>query len=423
MPKMAEYVQQLEHLKVDINEIADICDSHPGIKKWMYGIHNKDIGVKPHIHLYMNFGNDNIAFNDMAKWFNDEPHYFGHITGSGREKWARAALYLLHRGNSDKDKYQYDEDIIRSNYDYSPDIQKALKNEEKKEKYLSIPEYCEKVITGEILPNCPENYLCVFVCINDKGLIKKANNERVRRVINMRKEDRNQNVKVIFINGPGRSGKDFLAINFAQGQKDKSYCVSSSSNDSIQDYNGENTLILSDLRDDVYDFADLLKILDNHLPASMKSRYNNKYFIGNYIIITSSVDLSEWYKINYNDDREDMNQFLGRINIYIKIDTDNGTIKQYNNTERELYYSKYMFDDSVECVNFFPAAYKSNCKFFFRCVDVSPYARLENQIRMMKSLEDENLPDVLNCLAKEVSYLPGDIDKLKNVVKHPEEYN
>lgn len=419
MPKRFEYVQQLKHLKVKLEEIPDICEKYDSIKKYNIIVHDKDEGVEPHVHVQCNMGTTNKTFADVSKWFNDSPQYFTHI----RDKWSRAALYLLHRGNTDKDKHQYSPDEIISNYNFMEDLEKAQKNEENKLKYMTLQEYCEKVITGEILPNCPEKYLSDFDCINDKGLIKKAYNERVRRMINYRKENRSQDVKVIFITGPGRSGKDFMATQFAQGQKDKSYCVSSSSNDSMQDYSGENTLILSDLRDDVYEFSDLLKILDNHLPASMKSRYNNKFFIGNYIIITSSVDLSEWYKGNYNNDKEDMNQLLGRINIYIKIDPDNGTIKQYNRTDRETYYNKYMLDDSVECLNFFPAAYKNNCKFYFRCVDISPYARLENQIRMLKSLEDNDLPDVLSCLGKEVSYLPDDVKKLQHALKHPEEYN
>jgi len=72
--------------------------------------------------------------------------------------------------------------------------------------------------------------------------------------------------------------------------------VSSSSNDPLQDYKGEDVLVLDDLRDDSFSFADLLKILDNHTKSTSKSRYHNKNFIGDTIIITSTSPLEYWYQ-------------------------------------------------------------------------------------------------------------------------------
>ena len=76
------------------------------------------------------------------------------------------------------------------------------------------------------------------------------------------------------------------------------FCVSSSSNDPFQDYMGQKAIILDDLRDKAFingngtdNFEDLLKILDNNTNSSDKSRFNNKVFNGEVIVITSSVPL------------------------------------------------------------------------------------------------------------------------------------
>ena len=70
------------------------------------------------------------------------------------------------------------------------------------------------------------------------------------------------------------------------------YCVSSSSNDPFQDYLGQDAIIMDDLRDDVFGFADILKILDNHTSSSYRSRFSNKVFNGKMIVITTVIPLN-----------------------------------------------------------------------------------------------------------------------------------
>lgn len=95
---------------------------------------------------------------------------------------------------------------------------------------------------------------------------------------------------VIFIYGPEGSGKSSFAKHYCQKQG-KSYCLSSSSNDPLQDYRSQDVLILDDCRDSVFTYTDLLKLLDHTNRSTTKSRYSNKSFIGDTIIITSYVPL------------------------------------------------------------------------------------------------------------------------------------
>jgi hypothetical protein len=125
-----------------------------------------------------------------------------------------------------------------------------------------------------------------------------------------------RNMEVIFITGKAGSGK----TTYAKRMLDKlglDYCISSSSNDPFQDYLGQKAIILDDLRDKSFELEDLLKILDNNTKSSVKSRFNNKVFNGEMIIITSSVPINYWYKEYQYNGSEDLNQLYRRINQYI----------------------------------------------------------------------------------------------------------
>ena len=104
------------------------------------------------------------------------------------------------------------------------------------------------------------------------------------------------------------------------------YCVSSSSNDFMQDYLGQKGLILDDCRDRSFkSFEDCLKLLDNHTSSTVQSRFHNKSFNGEIIVITSSVPLSYWFRGKNNDGNyfnvanEDFVQLYRRISCYVEI--------------------------------------------------------------------------------------------------------
>ena len=102
---------------------------------------------------------------------------------------------------------------------------------------------------------------------------------------------------------------------------DYDFYVSSSSNDPFQDYLGQKVIILDDLRDDVFSFADLLKILDNNTASTMKSRFSNKVFNGEMIIITTEVPLSFWFRdFQFTQSgRDSLYQLYRRIVSYVKV--------------------------------------------------------------------------------------------------------
>ena len=76
---------------------------------------------------------------------------------------------------------------------------------------------------------------------------------------------------------------------------------------------GQKAIILDDLRDSSFEFEDLLKILDNNTSSSVRSRFANKVFNGEIIIITSSVPLNYWYKDLQFNRTETLDQLYRRI--------------------------------------------------------------------------------------------------------------
>lgn len=113
----------------------------------------------------------------------------------------------------------------------------------------------------------------------------------------------------------------------------------------MQDYKGEDVLILDDIRDTTFKFHDLLKILDNHTNSTITSRYSNKAFIGDTIIITTSIPISEWY---FNETKEDKEQLYRRIPTQMQFTKDVIKIFKY----RE-HLHKYVFVGQTPNVNMF----------------------------------------------------------------------
>ena len=96
------------------------------------------------------------------------------------------------------------------------------------------------------------------------------------------------------LQGPPRVGKSTFCKVYARKQG-LHVCSSSSSNDFLQDYQQEEVLILDDLNYHAISITDMLKVLDPHCKASIKSRYHNKLFCGEIIFICTNIPIIEWY--------------------------------------------------------------------------------------------------------------------------------
>lgn len=243
--------------------------------------------------------------------------------------------YLLHLNNPDKT--QYDRDNIKTNMsDTQLDEYLSTTDSERPHNHKMIDNLLARIGTGEIREYNRFDYIDDITLARNANLFKTAFKNRSEKVM----RNPNRNIEVIFINGNAGCGKTTYAKMLAKNYGDGSYYISSSSNDSMQDYAGQDVLILDDLRDNAFDFADFLKLLDNHTASSIKSRYFNKTFLGKCIIITSTKEMTDWY-MNSNENR---NQFYRRVSAYIKMDEK--TINVYEvkyNDHLNCYYNDFAY--------------------------------------------------------------------------------
>lgn len=307
-----EIVSDSTHLKE--SKVLDTIKQYKTIKEWAYILHDKDKDEdgklkNSHYHVYLWF--ESAVDTDMvAHWFGLKKNFIKKIQGRKKD----ILLYLTHKNAPEK--YQYQDDQVKSNFDLKAYIDK----ENKYERLSNFTEYSYAQHITYIYENFTERErIKAHQYLKDNWLLHCEYLET--------KGDRN--MKVIFINGVAGSGKTTYAKKLAEAKK-MDYYVSSSNNDALGGYKGQKVLILDDARDSTFSFNDFLKLLDNHTSSSVRSRYNNKVFNGEIIIITSVVPLAQWYSgIDSKITEESKTQLYRRINEYYEMDKK--TIKAYTN--------------------------------------------------------------------------------------------
>ena len=83
MAKRAEIVGLYPENGWDYDSIESILKSRTSIKRYILALHDQDVDadgkpVKPHHHVYLDFGNTNWQYEDIAKWFNIPPNNLTH---------------------------------------------------------------------------------------------------------------------------------------------------------------------------------------------------------------------------------------------------------------------------------------------------------------------------------------------------------
>lgn len=313
----------------EYDDIKNIVTEWSKTKKFRYYVkaHNDEPNdPNPHYHLVLVF-RDPTAFEQIKAKFP-----YGDIENAKSVK--NCVQYLVHM--NDLSKTQYDFSTIFTN---DGNIDK-FKLQSVANQMLKLDDYIHRIDNGEIREFNLTEYVPIDIFSKYKTHIINALEFYRRKV--MTNADRN--IKVMIFTGETGTYKTTYAKQYCKNLH-KSFCVSSSSNDPMQDYKGEDVLILDDIRDTTFRFHDLLKVLDNHTNSSIASRYSNKAFIGDTIIITSSQKLSQWY---FNETREDKDQLYRRITTQMQFTKDTITIYEYNEKAH-----KYVLFGTVPNVNNF----------------------------------------------------------------------
>lgn len=289
-----EIVTDVDKLRVDLQEVFM---NYKTIKQWAYIVHDKD-DTRPHYHIYLHF-DTGVDTALVAKWFDVPENFINKVKG----RQSDMLKYLTHSNASQKFKHQYDASEVIANFDFEKTIEES-----------------------QIVGNFDQySYAQQLAYVNSLDVSEKTRMftqlEKLWKIkcqSDCLKTERN--IQVIFVTGKSGTGKTFFAKRLME-KLGYDYCVSSSSNDPFQDYLGQKGIILDDLRDSSFELNDLLKILDNYTNSSVRSRFTNKVFNGEIIIITSSVPIKYWYSWlkGYDEGRDSLIQLYRRINTCVVV--------------------------------------------------------------------------------------------------------
>ena len=344
--KLMEIVSDIDHMGEESLSKGIVSNY---VQDWLYILHDKDTYTeedekrnnehkkgtlkKAHYHIYLRL-KDSTNIKYIASAFNVPENFVSRVKG----KWVDAMLYATHRNAPEK--YQYSDEEVVSNFDFTT----VRDKEEKKKsdnKYLDT--IIDKIDSGEIREYNLTKYISMKDYIKFERQIKRAFEYRTQK---MKGIDRD--MKCIYIQGVSGAGKTTYAKRIAE-DKNMSYYISSGSDDVLDDYKGEDCIILDDLRPSCMGLSDLLKMLDNNTSSSVKSRFKNKVLECRLIIITTTLPIETFFRNVFSEEVESAIQLYRRCSVLIKMDLKSMDLYSFNNTTR-VYDYLYTVPNPVEFV-------------------------------------------------------------------------
>ena len=266
--------------------------------EYAYILHENDVNEKgeveqAHYHICMRKTNKTNFKFDMLK------HAFpvGKIE-QGRT-WEYMLQYLLHKNHPERTPHTEQEivtNIDRGTLDLylksTPSVKKRSALERNFDKLKDdIINY--RILQYQFREQLGKNTLYRKLMAEFDTKIEKAFAAQRAGLYEEYKHTRS--LEVIFIEGGGGCGKTALAMAYCQ-QRKWSYYIASDENDPMQDYASQQCLILDELRDDSFSYSSFMRLLNTYTGTTVQSRYYNKAFTGEAIIIPSYVPLNEYYK-------------------------------------------------------------------------------------------------------------------------------
>lgn len=338
--KYMMYTQYIEHLPLGtVENVVEVIKNVVRPKRYAVILHDKDIDddkqpVAPHIHAMLEFDNSH-SVGKVARQLNDKAQYI--------EVWKQSEnngySYICHRTANAENKHQYEPESVIANFDYPAKLQ-SISNEVKQKSKGSPVKisllldmlYNGTITKAELEAKLTGSQYGRYHRQVEDIYARRLQNEAERFKAKMKSE--NRQVNVIYIYGQSGTGKTSLAKEYARKQN-QDYYISGSSRDLFQDYEGQHTLILDELRPQIIPYQDLLRILDPYSESvNLPSRYRDKALAVDLIIITTPYSPYDFYKksmTNANNKKTDsFKQLLRRLTLIIHMDKDYINAVEYN---------------------------------------------------------------------------------------------
>lgn len=322
--RKCEIVQQIKYLPGYPDHWKETLESNlnaeKNIKTWAYVLHDKDVNedgtpVEPHVHIVIELY-ESRQYSTIGGYVGVQAQYVCAIRQ--RRKVGRrmisdiggALSYLTHRNTPDRYQYEDTDVIAKSGYDWQTVRAKSEMSMAECKTFSRVLDGIEK---GQIRRYNLYEKVSMKMYLEHKIEFDRAFEFREMKL----KSDSNRSIEVVYITGEAGAGKTTVAKRYCE-QHGYSYCVSGSTRDPLQDYQGEDALILDDLRPETFSLADLLKLLDLHTASSAGARYHDKWLEVRIIIITTVLPIESFYSLMIGRD-EPFEQLKRRCRTMIRL--------------------------------------------------------------------------------------------------------
>ncbi|WP_270290011.1 Rep family protein [Enterococcus casseliflavus] len=339
-PLMEELVDLFNKNGCEVSEAYGIIHDKDEISVWDQDQMKNIVELKAkHVHVLIKFSKGD-TLNSLAVKAGVAPQYVEKAK-SGRYGYDNLLAYLVHAKDQDKYQYSHTEVVTIVGEDYVSIYNRRMETwirgratKEAKATNLSVDYLISEILYGKLTKSqilLTNEYYKVYAQhkrkFNDAfdtfGESKSYQTVSDVEAGKLRKS-------IIYIEAQSGSGKTVLSkniINVIQtvalkyGESKWDYCLTASNN-AFDEFNGQDILLLDDIRGDSLTVSDWLKLLDPYTISPISARYHNKMGSAKVIIITSTKSPSDFFAIAKGNYNEDLGQFFRRIDLLINIEDD-----------------------------------------------------------------------------------------------------
>ncbi len=351
-PLVEKLVERLNNSGCLVDEAYGILHDKDEITVWDENSKENVTEFKTkHIHILIKMSKGD-TINNLAVKIGVSAQYIEKAK-SGRYGYDNLLAYLVHIKDESKYQYNPNEVITVSGEDYSSVYNRRRETwnrsratKQAQETDLSVDYLIAQVLAGKLTKSqvlLTDEYYKVYALHKRKfndAFDSYGENKSYRAFADI--EDRKFKKTVIFVFGESGSGKTVLSkemIRIIQSVSLKycgsnwTYCLTASRN-AFDEFNGQDILLLDDIRGDSLTASDWLKLLDPYTISPISARYHNKMGAAKVIIITSSKHPTDFFAASKGNYNEDLGQFFRRVDLLVAIEDDNFTLSKPIKTKK-----------------------------------------------------------------------------------------